>query len=146
MKRTDHATRDRGVTTTRIASATSPQLNPSAMQAAIVPGMVALLSHARLIAKNAVPAVQPHSNAWVTFTYVSFSASAFLVALGVFYLPIDLWMKDYLTRGIVMLVQTCVTLSKAVRDVQVYDGQRNIWSKATPVPGTPSTVAIPLLI
>ena len=25
--------------------------------------------------------VQPHSGAWVTFTYVSFSASAFLVAL-----------------------------------------------------------------
>ena len=25
----------------------------------------------------------------------------------------------------------------AVRDVQVYDGQKNIWSKATPVPGTP---------
>ena len=35
--------------------------------------------------------VQPHSNAWVTFTYVSFSASAFMVAIGVFYLPIDLW-------------------------------------------------------
>ena len=37
--------------------------------------------------------VQPHSNAWITFTYVSFSASAFMVALGVYYLPIDFWMK-----------------------------------------------------
>ena len=26
--------------------------------------------------------VQPHSAAWVTFTYVSFSASAFMVAVG----------------------------------------------------------------
>ena len=25
----------------------------------------------------------------------------------------------------------------AVRDVQVYDGQKNIWSRATPIPGTP---------
>ena len=60
--------------------------------------------------------VQPHSNAWVTFTYVSFSASAFMVAIGVFYLPIDLWMKGYLTMGIVMLIQTCVTMTKTVRD------------------------------
>jgi hypothetical protein len=62
------------------------------------------------------PNVQPHSNAWVTFTYVSFAASAFLVAIGVFYLPIDLWMKGYLTMGIVMLIQSCVTLTKTIRD------------------------------
>src|SRR6266446_7848207 len=61
--------------------------------------------------------IQPHSGAWVTFTYASFAASAFLVALGVFFLPIDLWMKGYLTMGIAMLVQTCVTLTKTVRDV-----------------------------
>ena len=63
------------------------------------------------------PNVQPHSNAWVTFTYVSFSASAFMVALGVFYLPIDLWMKGYLTMGIIMMLQSCVTLTKTVRDM-----------------------------
>ena len=60
--------------------------------------------------------IQPHSGAWVTFTYVSFAASAFLVAIGVFFLPIDLWMKGYLTMGIVMLIQTCITLTKTVRD------------------------------
>lgn len=60
--------------------------------------------------------IQPHSNGWVTFTYASFAASAFLVAVGVFFLPIDLWMKGYLTMGIVMLVQTCVTLTKTIRD------------------------------
>ena len=60
--------------------------------------------------------IQPHSGAWVTFTYVSFAASAFLVAIGVFFLPIDLWMKGYLTMGIVMLLQTCITLTKTVRD------------------------------
>jgi len=34
----------------------------------------------------------------------------------VFFLPIDLWMKGYLTMGIVMLIQTCITLPKTVRD------------------------------
>ncbi|CCE00325.1 conserved hypothetical protein [Bradyrhizobium sp. STM 3809] len=33
-----------------------------------------------------------------------------------FFMPIDLWMKGYLTMGIVMLVQTCVTLTKTLRD------------------------------
>lgn len=33
-----------------------------------------------------------------------------------FFLPIDIWMKGYLTMGIVMLVQTCVALTKTVRD------------------------------
>ena len=61
--------------------------------------------------------VQPHSGAWVTFTYASFSASAFMVAIGVFYLPLDLWMKGYLSMGIVMLVQSCVTLTKTMRDM-----------------------------
>jgi len=37
-------------------------------------------------------------------------------------MPIDLWMKGYLTMGIVMLVQTCVTLTKTVRDV--HEGSR----------------------
>ena len=61
--------------------------------------------------------VQTHSGAWLTFTYASFGASAFMVAAGVFFMPIDLWMKGYLTMGIVMLVQTCVTLTKTIRDM-----------------------------
>ncbi|QOZ31433.1 YiaA/YiaB family inner membrane protein [Bradyrhizobium sp. CCBAU 53421] len=60
--------------------------------------------------------IQPHSGSWVAFTYASFAASAFLVAIGVFFLPISIWMQGYLTMGIVMLVQTCITLTKTVRD------------------------------
>ena len=61
--------------------------------------------------------VQSHSGSWVAFTYLSFGGSAFMVALGVFFLPLDLWIKGYLTMGIVMLVQSCVTLTKTIRDV-----------------------------
>ena len=60
--------------------------------------------------------VQPHSATWVTFTYISFAGAAFMVAVGVYFLPLDLWMKGYLTMGIVMLIQTCITLTKTVRD------------------------------
>jgi hypothetical protein len=51
------------------------------------------------------------------FTYASFAASAFLVAIGVYFLPVDLRIKGYLAMGIVMLIQSCVTLTKTVRDV-----------------------------
>ena len=41
----------------------------------------------------------------------------FMVAIGVYFLPLDLWEKGYLSMGIVMLVQSCVTLTKTVRDM-----------------------------
>ena len=40
-----------------------------------------------------------------------------MVAIGIFFLPLDLWIKGYLTMGIVMLVQSCVTMTKTMRDM-----------------------------
>jgi hypothetical protein len=40
--------------------------------------------------------VQPHTSAWVSFTYASFAASAFMVGVGVFFLPLDPWIKSHL--------------------------------------------------
>ena len=42
---------------------------------------------------------QPHSSAWITFAYVSFFASAGMVAAGILFLPLDLWAKGYLGTG-----------------------------------------------
>jgi hypothetical protein len=42
---------------------------------------------------------QPHSSSWVTFTYISFFASAGMVAAGILFLPLDLWAKGYLGMG-----------------------------------------------
>lgn len=63
------------------------------------------------------PNVKPHTDAWVTFTYASFIVAASLVAVGLYLLPVDLWMKGYLSMGVIMLVQACVTLTKTVRDM-----------------------------
>ncbi len=61
------------------------------------------------------PAVQ-HSQAWVTFTYASFAASLGMVALGILFMPLDIWVKGYFAMGLVMLVQSCITMTKTVRD------------------------------
>ncbi len=59
---------------------------------------------------------QPHTSAWVTFTYISFFASVAMVAAGILYLPLDLWAKGYLAMGVLMLIQSCITLTKTLRD------------------------------
>ena len=39
-----------------------------------------------------------------------------MVAAGILFMPIDVWLKGYLAMGIVMLIQSCVTLTKTARD------------------------------
>ncbi len=58
-----------------------------------------------------------HSSGWVSFTYASFIGSIAMVALGIVFMPVDIWLKGYFAMGAVMLVQSCVTLTKTMRDV-----------------------------
>lgn len=58
-----------------------------------------------------------HSGAWVAFTYASFLGSTLMVGLGILFLPVDLWVKAYLAMGVVMLIQSCITATKTLRDV-----------------------------
>jgi len=64
---------------------------------------------------------QTHSAAWVTFTYISFAASCFMVGIGIWLLPLDLAIKGYLTMGFLMLVQSCITMTKTMRDMHESD-------------------------
>ncbi len=66
---------------------------------------------------NPQAAQQTHSSTWVTFTYVSFIGSVVMVAAGIVLMPLDIWIKGYFAMGIVMLIQTCVSLTKTIRDV-----------------------------
>ncbi|HJU18032.1 MAG TPA: YiaA/YiaB family inner membrane protein [Stellaceae bacterium] len=57
-----------------------------------------------------------HSPAWIVFAYVSFAAAVAMLVVGIVLMPIDLAMKGYLAMGIAMLVQSCITLTKTIRD------------------------------
>ncbi len=57
-----------------------------------------------------------HSGAWVMFTYVSFAASAAMVGFGILFAPLEIWIKAYFAMGAALLVQSCITLAKTVRD------------------------------
>ena len=58
-----------------------------------------------------------HSGAWITFTYASFFASVAMVGVGILFAPIDIWIKAYFARGAALLVQSCITMTKTLRDV-----------------------------
>jgi hypothetical protein len=59
-----------------------------------------------------------HSSAWVSFTYINMLASATLTLGGLFFLPIDLWIKGYMLMGVVMLTTSTIILTKTLRDRQ----------------------------
>ena len=64
------------------------------------------------------PTITQHSGAWVGFTYVNMLASLVLTLGGIYFLPIDLWVKGYMLMGVTMLVSSAITVTKTLRDVQ----------------------------
>jgi hypothetical protein len=60
---------------------------------------------------------EAHSAAWVTFTYAAFVGSIAMLGIGIFLLPLELSAKGYLIMGVVALIQSCITLTKTMRDV-----------------------------
>jgi hypothetical protein len=57
-----------------------------------------------------------HSHSWIIFTYVSFAAALAMILGGIVLMPLDLAMKGYLAMGVIMLIQSCMTLTKTIRD------------------------------
>jgi hypothetical protein len=63
------------------------------------------------------PQAVQHSSAWVSFTYASFISALSMVVVGIVFLPVDMWVKAYFAMGVVLLVQTCIIVTKTLRDV-----------------------------
>ena len=66
---------------------------------------------------NPQAAQHTHTSSWVTFTYASFIGSVLMVALGIVLMPLDLSIKGYFAMGVMMVIQSCITLTKTIRDV-----------------------------
>ena len=58
-----------------------------------------------------------HSGTWIAFTYASFFASVAMVAGGILFAPVDIWIKAYFAMGAALLIQSCITMTKTLRDV-----------------------------
>lgn len=54
--------------------------------------------------------------AWTSFAWICFFLSVALMAIGVYLLPVDLWIKGYFFMGLFFTVASCFILAKTIRD------------------------------
>lgn len=54
--------------------------------------------------------------AWTAFAWISFALSVLLMAIGVYLLPVDMWIKGYFFMGLFFTIASCFILAKTVRD------------------------------
>ena len=66
---------------------------------------------------NPQAAQHTHTSSWVTFTYATFIGSVLMIGAGIALMPLDIWIKGYFAMGIVLLIQSCITMTKTIRDV-----------------------------
>lgn len=60
--------------------------------------------------------IQQDSPAWIAFVQICFAISLGGTALGVIFLPVNLWVKGYLGMGLLFTVGSTIILSKTLRD------------------------------
>jgi hypothetical protein len=57
-----------------------------------------------------------HSSAWAIQTWISFVLSVGVTALGVWFLPVDAWVKGFIAMGLLFSIGSTFSLAKTVRD------------------------------
>ena len=60
--------------------------------------------------------IQKDTTAWIVQVWVSFALSFGITLTGVWYLPVEPWVKAFMFMGIVFTVGSTFTLAKTIRD------------------------------
>jgi hypothetical protein len=71
-----------------------------------------------------IGSLQRDSAAWLFFVRVTFGISVLTTSFGIFFLPVDLWIKGYIAMGLLFTIGSTITLSKTLRDE--YEGKKLI--------------------
>jgi hypothetical protein len=62
------------------------------------------------------PTLSQDTPAWRAFVSIAFGLSVTLMVVGIWVLPVVLWIKGYLAMGLFFTISSTLTLSKTVRD------------------------------
>lgn len=57
-----------------------------------------------------------HSPAWVVQTWLSFVLACGVTGMGIWFLPVDQWVKAFMAMGLLFSVGSTFSLAKTVRD------------------------------
>lgn len=60
---------------------------------------------------------ETHSTAWVAQTWISFIIAMGVTSLGIWYLPVDIWVRAFMAMGLLFSVASAISLSKTQRDL-----------------------------
>ncbi|MCA9552062.1 MAG: hypothetical protein KC933_18625 [Myxococcales bacterium] len=66
-------------------------------------------------------AILSDSPAWRFQVWAAFAVSMLATASGIYWLPVDAWMRGYLGMGLFFTVSSCFALAKTVRDQHEQD-------------------------
>lgn len=59
---------------------------------------------------------QKDTSAWIFQVWLSFILAVSTTAIGIAYLPVDIWVKGFMGMGLTFSVGSSFTLAKTVRD------------------------------
>lgn len=54
--------------------------------------------------------------AWNLYVWLAFGVASFMMLTGIWYLPVDLWVKGYFAMGFMFTVGSTFSLAKTIRD------------------------------
>lgn len=57
-----------------------------------------------------------HSTGWVVQTWLSFALAVGVTGIGIWHLPVDIWVKAFMAMGLVFSVGSTFSLAKTIRD------------------------------
>jgi hypothetical protein len=63
--------------------------------------------------------------AWIFYAWASFIISTSCMMLGIYFLPVDMWIKGYMAMGTLFTIGATFTLSKTIRDNHEVEKMRN---------------------
>jgi len=62
------------------------------------------------------PEIHQDTASWIFYVYVSFVLSVTLMCIGIWMLPVTLWIKGYLAMGLFFVISASLSLAKTTRD------------------------------
>ena len=74
--------------------------------------------------------LQRDSDAWINFVKLSFALAFGATLTGIWFMPVELWIRGYMTMGLIYAVGASITLSKTIRDRHESDKLVNKISQA----------------
>ncbi|MEM8934455.1 MAG: YiaA/YiaB family inner membrane protein [Acidobacteriota bacterium] len=74
--------------------------------------------------------VQKDSSAWIGFAKLSFGLAFGTTLVGIWFMPVEYWIRGYMTMGLVYSIGAAFTLAKTLRDEHEADKLINKISSA----------------